>query len=603
MKIPIQFFGMNYLSRLINSFTDSEGEEFPELKYHELQVESSIPLKKKDAFSVGISAKELSLMLRELTSKKGYALDGLAICKEENLIFSGYRTPYNEQLPHITNSTCKTVIAIAIMFAISEDLLQEEDYVLSFFPEYESVLNSKYIKKMKIKHLLTMTSGSRCNEIFSLVELNWVKAFLQTECAFCPGEYFVYNSMNTYMLAAILQKVTGQSVMEYLEKRFFCPLGICHVKWELCPMGIEKGGWGLHISLEGMLKIGIFLAQDGCFQGKQLIHPSYIKKMKDVCISQDADDFATGYGYQFWHLPKGLYLLSGMYGQNVIFDEEHHLVVATNAHNDKMFPDSPIVRIIVKYITKESFYHPQSKQKEKIASITFENEFKAFCNDWKLPKSFLDHSFLLYSKKQEKLKKIQIEKLNNIFTFFDGKRLHMDQVSIKLFPYLMQGMYHIQPFHITDIIFKKEKDFVNLYFYKERTKKEIKKEKNKERLWIKAGYAEYCYQTIKIGKEEKQIAVRVYPTMDEEENSVLILDIVFPAEGFSRFIKFFLMDNRIIVESQEYPDMRAILEQFLYGEAVIAGNTIDLTDKIPDSVRVFLDHKVEPRVNAYFFEK
>lgn len=600
MNIPRQFYGVNHLSKLLSNFQDSDLSECPKLEFHEIEDVREIPLEKKDTASLGMNAGELSGVLRKLTSDRLCALDGFAAAKGENLLFAGYRPPYSSEIPHITNSTCKTVTAIGIMFAVSEGLLAEEDSVLSFFPEYETMMTPKYLRQMTVKHLLTMTSGTKCNETTSVVETDWVKAFLLTDCQYEPGTKFIYNSMNTYMLSAILTRVTGKSVMEYLKKRFFIPLGINHIKWELCPMGIERGGWGLHISLEGMLKIGMFLAGNGQFHGKQLIPPSYVRRMKEAKVSQDADAFAVGYGYQLWHLPKGLYMLSGMYGQHVIIDEKNGFIVATNAHSDKMFPDSVLVKNIVECMTNHKLYKPDNPVKEQLAYHKLMQEFKAFCNGWRLPKSSGEMPFLLYSMKQEKYKTAETERVRNGLSFFDGKRLHIDQASIKLFPYMLQGMYQCPPFVVTDIAFKKQEDGLKLCFYKERGKKEDTK---RERLVIKAGYGEYMHQMIDVGQDEKELAVKVYMARDEDGNPVVMLDIVFPSAGFSRLIKFFLLGDRIGIECQEYPDMRAIVEQVLFGEAVIAGNTIDLTNKLPESIRVFMEHKVEPRVNGYFAEQ
>ncbi len=599
MNIPRQFYGLNHISKLLGNFQDSDLSECPKLEFHEIEDIQEIPLEKKDTAALGINAGELSELLRKLASDRLCALDGFAVARGENLLFAGYRPPYSRKFPHITNSTCKTVTTIGIMFAVSEGLLKEEDSVLSFFPEYDTMMTPKYVKQMTVKHLLTMTSGTKCNETTTVVETDWVKAFLLTDCQCEPGTKFIYNSMNTYMLAAILTRVTGKSVMEYMKKRFFAPLGINHIKWELCPMGIERGGWGLHISLEGMLKIGMFLANDGAFLRKQLISPSYIRRMKEEKVSQDADAFAVGYGYQLWHLPKGLYMLSGMYGQHVIIDEKNGLIVATNAHSDKMFPDSILVRNIVECMTDYRFYRPDYTVKEKLSYHKLMQEFRAFCNGWKLPKVSREMPFFLYSMKQEKNKAVQAEKVRNLLSLFERKRLHIDQASIKLFPYMLQGMYQCPPFVVTDIAFKKQEDNLKLCFYKEQGKKEDVK---REHLIIKAGYGEYMNQVITIGQDEKEIAVKAYMAKDEDGNSVFILDIIFLSAGFSRLIKFFLLGDRIGIECQEYPNMRAIVEQVLFGEAVIAGNTIDLTNKLPESIRVFMEHKVEPRVNGYFIE-
>lgn len=620
MNIPRQFYGMNYISRLFSNFQDDEVVDCPKLCFSEIRDITEVPLTMKDTFELGVSAAELSKMLRKLVTTRSCCLDGLGIAKGENRICSGYQPPYSMENPHITNSTCKTITAIAVMFAVSEGLLGIEDTVLSFYPEYDTMLTSKYVKQMTIEHLLTMTSGTKCTEITAVVEEDWVKAFLLTDCQSEPGTQFIYNSMNTYMLSAILTKITEMSLLEYLRPRLFEPLGINNVSWELCPKGIERGGWGLHLSIDGMLKIGLFLANDGKYNGRQLIDSSYIRKMKEVKVEQDTDALSTGYGYQLWHLPDGFYMLSGMYGQHVMIDDSHKLVIATNAHNDKMFPDSQFTRIILSYMNSESLYQPEVKRKEKALYKKFTQEFQAFCNGWKLPKATKELPFALYCKNQEKQIAEEISKLQEICSGFNGKRLHIDQATFKLFPYMMRGMYQFPPFAVTDIAFKTSEQSMEMCFVKERTRKERRDSRNnrnkqdnsdrksnrenglQERLVVKAGFVKYCNQTITIGPNRIQLAAKIYFSMDEDDNEVIQLHMVFPAAGFSRKIKFFLLEDKISIECMEYPDMKAIVEQVVYGETTLAGNNIDLTGKLPEGLRVFVDHKVEPRVNGTWMD-
>lgn len=600
MNIPRQFYGINYLSRLFSNFQDSELSQHEKMNYSIIEDLDEIKLSCKSTRELGLSAKAVSKLLYQLTTKKPCALDGIGIAVGENILFAGYRPPYSEEQPHITNSTCKTVTAIAIMFAVSEGLLKEDDLVLSFFPEYETLLTPKYVKMLTISHLLTMTSTSKCNEIVTVTEQNWVKAFLLSDCEYEPGTHFIYNSMNSYMLSAILKKVTGLGIMEYLKPRFFKELGINHIKWELCPLGIERGGWGLHISISDMLKIGMFLMENGAFAGKQLIKPEYIKKMKEVNVSQDADSLATGYGYQLWHLPNNLYMLSGMYGQHVIVDEKQKLVIATNAHSDKMFPESLLVRTILSFINSKNTFKLQSVLEEQFAYKRLLQEFEAFTKGNTMSLSDRKIPYAFNEKKWEKQTQKDIETLQTVLVNFDKKRLHINQATFKLFPYMLQGMYQCPPFLVSDISFHVTKESFELCFYKEKKKKNDKR----EHLLLQAGYCSYHYQTVRLGAEELYIAIKAFLAKDEDEHDVIMLDIVFPSAGFSRLIKLFILeDERIVIECQEYPDMKAIVEQVLYGDAVIAGNTIDLTGKLPESIRIFLDHQVEPKVNGTFSTK
>lgn len=598
MNIPRQFYGMNYLSRIFDNFQDGEKMEWPRVAYHVIEDVTAVPLPLETTAALSLNAGRISSFFQDVATDRLCGLDGLAICRGEKLVFAKYRPPYSDKTPHITNSTCKTVVAIAVMFAISEHRMLESDTILSFFPEYETLLTPKYVKQMTIFHLLTMTSCSKCNEVVSVTEKDWVKAFLLTDCQCEPGTRFIYNSMNTYMLAAILTRVTGMSLMEYLKERFFAPLGINHIKWELCPRGIERGGWGLHISLEGMLKVGLFLANDGAYGGRQLLHPSFVRKMKDTVVVQDTDTLATGYGYQLWHLPHGLYMLSGMYGQHVVIDEKHKLIVATNAHNDKMFPDSALVSKIITFMTDDSLYQPAKILQEKAGYKCLMHQADAFGKGL-LQMSYSNKTpYPAYQFVQKKQRLADTDRLLKLLECFDGKSIHVNQAAFKLFPYMLQGMYQCPPFHVTDISFRLSDKTLILCFYKEKNKKDIGEVR--EKMIMKAGLNEYYPQMIHLGEDEKIIAVKSYPAIDEDGHNVVLIEIVFPDAGFSRVIKFFLLEERIGIECLEYPDIRGIVEQVLYGETILAGTKIDLTDKLPQSIRVFLEHKVEPRFNGFF---
>lgn len=597
MNIPRQFYGVSYISKLVNGFQDREMIQNPKLHFHKIDDITPIPLNRATTMELGMNAEVVLQFLRKITEKKSCALDGLAIAKDGKLLFAGYRPPYKESIPHITNSTCKTVTAIAVMFAISENLVTEEDTVLSFFPEYETLLTPRYVKQINIRHLLTMTSGSKCNEVSAMIEDNWVKAFLLSECQYEPGSKFVYNSMNTYMLSAILCKVTGKSLMEYLRPRLFEPLGINHIKWEVCSLGYERGGWGLHISIENMVKIGFFLANDGMYNGNQLLAKPFVKRMKTECVPQDADFLAKDYGFQLWHLPGSLYMTSGMYGQHIIIDEAHNLIVATNAHCDKMFPDSALVKYVLSFMNHEKLYEPQNIIKEKMVYHTLVQGFHAFCKGYRITdaadKQNVMLPFSVFEAKQERCKKSETEKLNHYLKRLDHKRLHVDQAAFKFFPYLMQGMYQCPPFMVSDISFKCGNDKISLCFYKENGKMDGAK---RERIIIEAGHNAYCYQNLLIGENHTEVAVKAGYATDEDNYPVILFEIVFLSAGFSRIIKIFLQEERIAIECMEYPDMLAIVEQVLYGDTVLAGNTIDLTNKLPESMRIMLEHKVEPRM-------
>ncbi len=594
MKIPRKYYALNYIARLFANFQDESFTDCPKISFSEVHDLKDNPLPIKKTYELNLSASALSKMLHLLTDNKMCCLDGLAIAKDDCILFSGYRYPFSKKYPRITNSMCKTVTAIAIMFAVSERRLSLEDSVLSFFPEYETIFTSKYIKQMTIEHLLTMTSCSKCTEITTLVEEDWVKAFLLSDCYYEPGSQFMYNSMNTYMLSAILCKITKTSLMEYMRPRLFVPLGISPVLWELCPKGIERGGWGMHLSLDGMLKIGVFLVNDGRYKDVQLISSSYIQKMKKVKVEQNIDSLATGYGYQMWHLPNGCYMLSGMFGQHVIIDDNNKLVIATNAHNDCLFPDSTLTQIILECINDKKLYHLDKKVANEINYQLLKKEFQIFCEGKNIPKKikdFIKLSFRNYRNCEENQSEKKFVKLKETCMVFSGKKLHITNDNFHLFPYMMIAMYKIQPFIITDIAFDLMDDFFCLSFLKDN-----KEENNKsnEKIIIKAGLNNYQYQIIQIGPNCMQVAAKTAYSRDENDYDVLLLDITFPITGFSRIIKFFLIRDKVSLECTECPNLKEIATQLLNGDLTLFESAITLFEKIPKDFLLFIENKIEP---------
>ena len=100
-----------------------------------------------------------------------------------------------------------------------------------------------------------------------------------------PGAPFVYNSAATYMLSAIVQKLTGMKLIDYLQPRLFEPLGIEGAAWESCPRGINMGGWGLEVRTEDIARFGQLYLQKGMWQGKRLIPEAWVKEATSRQVS------------------------------------------------------------------------------------------------------------------------------------------------------------------------------------------------------------------------------------------------------------------------------------------------------------------------------
>ena len=154
-------------------------------------------------------------------------------------------------------SLSKSFTSSAVGLAGAEGKLTVEDPVISFFPDKLPGDMSENLRALKIKHLLAMSVGHAQDSTPSITkEDDWVRTFLSLPIANPPGTAFLSNSGATYMLSAIVQKVTGQRVIDFLQPRLFGPLGIRGMTWETCPHGVNTGGWGLSVPTEALARFG-----------------------------------------------------------------------------------------------------------------------------------------------------------------------------------------------------------------------------------------------------------------------------------------------------------------------------------------------------------
>lgn len=291
----------------------------------------------------GVSSHSILDFVEEIDHQR-LELHSFMFIRHNKVLAEGYWTPYKADIPHLMNSVSKTFTSTAIGFAVKEKRLTTDDKVISFFPDDLPAVVSPYLEQLSIKHLLTMSTGQDPAPAFYITDKNWVKSFLATPIVNEPGKLFSYNSYASYMLSAILQKVTGMSVFDYLTPRLFEPLGIKDVVWETDPNGVSAGGWGLRIKTSDMAKLGRFYLQQGKWNNKQLLPASWIKEATSVQIYQVDeptfeqemhDEGAQGYGYQIWRSTHNSYRADGARGQLIVVmpDQDAILITTGRVHD------------------------------------------------------------------------------------------------------------------------------------------------------------------------------------------------------------------------------------------------------------------------------
>lgn len=326
-------------------------------------------------FTVSLQAQTISTLPRSVPEAEGVSSEGIlsflgAAAKSKHefhsfmflrhgkVIAEGWWNPYSRNLKHTMYSVSKSFTSTAVGFAVNEKRLTVDDKVISFFPDFMPDTIRENLRELTVKHLLTMSAGQEPDPTRTLVsrDSNWVKAFLAVPVINKPGSAFLYNSLATYMLSAIVQKVTGQKVIDYLTPRLFKPVGIQGMDWETDPMGINTGGWGLRIKTEDMAKLGQLYLQKGNWKGKQLLPKEWVEEATTFKIQQspeslqskrDSSDWLQGYCYQFWRSRHNSFRADGAFGQYIIVMPEQDAVIAITAESPDMQDE---INLVWKYL-------------------------------------------------------------------------------------------------------------------------------------------------------------------------------------------------------------------------------------------------------------
>lgn len=297
-----------------------------------------------------IYAKLLSDMLVALEAEKRANLHSIMVIKDGEVILEASHPGYDVNTAHLAHSMSKTVTGIAIGLLVDEGKLELSERLVDIFPEI--TFKDKRFTDITVEHLLTMKSGVPFSELGTVTEDRWTEAYFASELAFAPGERFGYNSMNSYILAEIVTRVTNISLSEYLAPRLFEPLGITNYFWEKSPEGFDKGGFGLYMSCESFAKIGVLLLGGGVFEGKRIVSERWVTESTKSQVAVPEEKGSFNYGYHVWvSRTADSFGLNGMLGQNVWIYPKHNIVVSMNAGNNEIFQDSPALSIVMKFLS------------------------------------------------------------------------------------------------------------------------------------------------------------------------------------------------------------------------------------------------------------
>ena len=554
--------------------------------------------------SQGISSDLFAALLRELDASKDTEMHHFMALRHGKVICECNFAPYPKGMWHITHSMCKSITGMAIGMLIEEGKLKLDENIYDIFPDHINAFSKIFRPVITVENLLTMTSGVTFNESGIVSGNDWLGSFLNASVNGKPGTEFQYNSLNTYVLSAIVTKRTGETLTEYLTPRLFGPLGITKYYWETCPKGITKGGWGLFLCAEDMAKLGQLYLQRGKWNGQQLVSEYWIEISTARHLKTQNDTY--GYGYQLWMEQRpGSFEYNGMLGQNVIIYPDMDMVLVTNAGNKEMFQDCIMLNIIRKYFPVN--YHPADVLPENPLSYSLlkrlcgelengenNNRSTSLRGGWKRNVvSRRKHSDKKYSYRVS----AAVDRPSDHHSFMravSGRTYVMEQQNIGIAPLFVQVFHNNMTDGISEISFTYDAG----NFYVSFTEGEVIHK-------LPVGFGRAADGCVDLHGEHYLAATLGEFARDENDIPVLKLEITFIEECVKRKAHiFFHEDDEIEIRWNETPGKKMILAGLSSITEELSGNFLynsllgdhNITTEL---LHRLMEQTIEPVVRGY----
>lgn len=281
-------------------------------------------------FAGSMSAAELLAFCNEL-AEGGNELRQFELWQGDRCLARAALPPYTTTDKMQLYSLSKSFCATAVGLAADRGLLSVDDPVLHFFPDCAPAHPSENLRAMTVHHLLSMNTGHDCCQFPEVIDReNGPAAFLSAEVPHKPGTHFAYNTGASYMCAAIVERVTGMSLFDFLRVNLFRPLGISPARWQR-QGGHCEGGIGLYADCSDIAAFGRLYLGRGVFEGKRLLSEAWCDSVWMPHSDNSANgtsDWCAGYGYQFWRNERGGYRGDGAFGQLCIIYPAYNAVLA-----------------------------------------------------------------------------------------------------------------------------------------------------------------------------------------------------------------------------------------------------------------------------------
>ncbi len=521
--------------------------------------------------NVGISSDYVKEFIGELGASKDAQPHHLMLMRHGRVFAEMSFGPYVRNMWHITHSMCKTMTGMAVGLLWDEGLISLDETVDSLFPELVPLLGRLGRKQVTVEMLLNMTGNVDFSEAGAISGNEWKKGFMQASFKADPGTAFDYNSMNSYMLSAIVQLKTGESMFSYLKRKLFDPMGITEIYWEESPEGITKGGWGMLIRPEDALKLGYLYLNQGSWKGQQLLSAEWV----NMATTKQVENDSFGYGFQLWMEEReGSFAFNGLFGQNIIIYPDMDMVLMINAGNRELTAGGELTGILRKYWGAPfmPLEEPLPENGIGLSELrTLISRYEGILN----PPQKVRSGWGIYPKEKA------VIDTNEVIDILDGHSFSMKHGSIGIFPLISQVMHVNFTDGISEVGFLKceEGDRMTLLLGE-----------GEETHRVTLGLIKPCISEINLHGDPYLISAKGHFTTDERGRVTLICRLTILEEGMDRILRLYFdgeelemratekPGDAVIVDALSYTSDTPALERLPFVKNIMEGGAMDLVD-------------------------
>lgn len=322
---------------------------------------------------MGIRSEDILACIQKFEQEE-LATHDFIVMRRGNVVFEQYWKPFHKDFNHRMYSVTKSFVSLAIGFLEQDGILGLDDRIVDYFPNEAKAATDPHFEELTVRQMLMMRTAKKRHNWFDRKPADRVLDYFQNEnLPRHPGTFFEYDSHGSFILCALVERLSGKTLMNYLREKLLDRIGFSKDADMLtCPGGHSWGDSALLCKPTDLLKVAQFCLQKGRWEGKQILNERYITEATSCQVKTVTTYYpgyhSGGYGYQFWCSYDNSFSFNGMGCQYAICIPDKEMVIVYNSDNQgndyaKKIIFDTVFDLIVRRAEDEPL--PENKEEQK----------------------------------------------------------------------------------------------------------------------------------------------------------------------------------------------------------------------------------------------